>query len=235
MNCVAIIPAGGAGRRMGGAIPKQYLPLAGLPLLVHTLKAFRRSPLVSHILLAVPEGDIAQVRERIVEPFGLTGRVEVLAGGFERQDSVSNALMRVRADQEIVLVHDGVRPCLSEALIEKVVAAAAADGAAVVGVPVKDTLKAVTPEGWIAGTVPREGLWAAQTPQAFRREILRTAFERAAAEGFYGTDEAVLVERIGIPVRMIRGADQNIKVTTQADLLYAEVVLGSGDEDRFWV
>jgi 2-C-methyl-D-erythritol 4-phosphate cytidylyltransferase len=233
MKCVAIIPAGGAGRRMGGGVPKQYLPLAGLPLLVHTLRVFWHSPLVSRILLAVPEADIPQVRARIVEPFGLADRVRVLAGGDQRQDSVRNALSHIREDDEIVLVHDGVRPCLWPALIEQAVAAAAADGAAVAGVPVTDTLKETTPEGWVARTVPREGLWSAQTPQAFRREILAAAHERAAADGFYGTDEAALVERIGFPVRMIPGGEENIKVTTRADLLYAEAVLGRRDADRF--
>jgi 2-C-methyl-D-erythritol 4-phosphate cytidylyltransferase len=146
---------------------------------------------------------------------------------------VRNALSHIREDDEIVLVHDGVRPCLWPALIEQAVAAAAADGAAVAGVPVTDTLKETTPEGWVARTVPREGLWSAQTPQAFRREILAAAHERAAADGFYGTDEAALVERIGFPVRMIPGGEENIKVTTRADLLYAEAVLGRRDADRF--
>ena len=218
---------------MGGGVPKQYLPLAGLPLLVHTLRVFWRSPLVSRILLAVPEADILQVRARIVEPFGLADRVRVLAGGDQRQDSVRNALSHIRNDDEIVLVHDGVRPCLWPALIEQAVAAAAADGAAVVGVPVTDTLKETTPDGWVARTVPREGLWSAQTPQAFRREILAAAHERAAADGFYGTDEAALAERIGFPVRMIPGGEENIKVTTRADLLYAEAVMGRRDADRF--
>lgn len=224
MKCAAIIPAGGAGRRMGGQTPKQYLPLAGLPLLVHTLRVFRDSPLIDQILLAVPEGDLARVRDEIVGPFGLADRVRLLAGGAERQDSVRNALALVRDDQEIVLVHDGVRPCLAPALIARAVAAAVADGAAVVGLPVKDTIKETTAEGWIVRTVPREALWAAQTPQAFRREILLAAYERAAAEGFYGTDDAALVERLGVPVRMIGGADQNIKVTTPADLAYAAAI-----------
>ena len=168
---------------------------------------------------------MAQVRAEIVGPFDLADRVRLLAGGAERQDSVRNALILVRSDQEIVLVHDGVRPCLPPALIERAAAAAMADGAAVLGVPVKDTIKETTAEGWVVRTVPREGLWAAQTPQAFRREILLAAHERAAAEGFRGTDDAALVERLGIPVRMVRGGEQNIKVTTPADLVYAEAVL----------
>jgi 2-C-methyl-D-erythritol 4-phosphate cytidylyltransferase len=218
MKTVVIIPAAGTGRRMGGEIPKQYLSLAGIPILVHTLSAFQRSPLVDEILLVVPGGDVAEVRRDVVERYDFSRVSLVIAGGKERQDSVRNALVYVRDEHEIVLVHDGVRPFVTGALIERAVAGARAFGAVTVGVPVRDTVKAVDAAGRVVKTVLREGLWLTQTPQAFRREVILAAYERAAADGFYGTDDASLVERMGIPVRMIPGDADNIKVTTPEDL-----------------
>ncbi len=218
MKTVVIIPSAGTGRRMGGEIPKQYLSLAGIPILVHTLSGFQRSPFVDEIYLVVPEADVAEVRRDVVERYDLSRVSLVIAGGRERQDSVRNALAHVCDEHEIVLVHDGVRPFVTGALIERAVAGAKAFGAVTVGVPVGDTLKAVNAAGLVVKTVPRKGLWFTQTPQAFRREVILAAYERAAADGFYGTDDASLVERIGIPVRMIPGDADNIKVTTPEDL-----------------
>jgi 2-C-methyl-D-erythritol 4-phosphate cytidylyltransferase len=218
MKTVAIIPAGGTGRRMGGEIPKQYLSLAGVPILVHTLRGFQRSPFVDEIFLVVPEGDVAEIRRDLVERYDLSRVSRVIAGGRERQDSVRNALAHVRDEHEIVLVHDGVRPFVTGALIERAVAGAKAFGAVTVGVPVRDTVKALDAAGRVVKTVQREGLWLVQTPQAFRREVILAAYEKAAVEGFYGTDDASLIERMGIPVRMIPGDADNIKVTAPEDL-----------------
>jgi 2-C-methyl-D-erythritol 4-phosphate cytidylyltransferase len=225
MKTVVIIPAAGTGRRMGGEIPKQYLSLAGIPILVHTLSAFQRSPLVDEILLVVPGEDVAEVRRDVVERYDFSRVSLVIAGGSERQDSVRNALVYVRDEHEIVLVHDGVRPFVTGALIERAVAGARAFGAVTVGVPVRDTVKAVDAAGRVVKTVLREGLWLTQTPQAFRREVILAAYERAAADGFYGTDDASLVERMGIPVRMIPGDADNIKVTTPEDLERGEKMI----------
>ena len=222
MKTVVIIPAGGTGRRMGGEIPKQYLSLAGIPILVHTLREFQRSPLVDEILLVVPGGDVAEVRRDVIGRYDFSKISLVIAGGSERQDSVRNALVHVRDEHEIILVHDGVRPFVTEALIERAVAGAKAFGAVTVGVPVRDTVKAVDAAGRVVKTVLREGFWLTQTPQAFRREVILAAYERAAADGFYGTDDASLVERMGIPVRMIPGDADNIKVTTPEDLARGE-------------
>lgn len=225
MKTVAIIPAGGAGRRMGNGTPKQYLPMAGIPIIVHTLQAFQRSPVVDEIFLVVPEGDVPEVRQEIVERHGLAKVSLVLPGGKERQDSVRNALQQVSDEHGIVVVHDGVRPFVSGDLISRAVETAREFGAATVGVPVRDTVKEVTAEGWVKKTVIREGLWLTQTPQAFRRPIIIDAYEKAGAEGFYGTDDASLVERTGITVRMIPGDCNNIKVTTPEDLLWGELVI----------
>jgi 2-C-methyl-D-erythritol 4-phosphate cytidylyltransferase len=225
MKTVAIIPAGGAGRRMESETPKQYLPLAGIPVLVHTLRAFQRSNVIDAIFLAVPEGDVSDVRRDIVLKYGIAKVVQVLAGGEKRQDSVRNALFHVRDDFGIVLVHDGVRPFVSGELIGRAVSAAEEYGAAAVGIPIKDTVKEADAAGWVKKTVAREGLWLTQTPQAFRREIIVAAYGKAAAEGFYGTDDASLVERMGIPVRMIPGVGSNIKLTTPEDLLLGDVIV----------
>ena len=225
MKTVVIIPAGGTGRRMGGEIPKQYLSLAGIPILVHTLREFQRSPFVDEIILVVPEGDVTDVRRDLVERYDLAKVSLVVAGGRERQDSVRNALMHVRDEHEIILVHDGVRPFVTGALIERTVAGAKEFGAAVPGIPVRDTVKAADATGRVVKTVQREGLWLVQTPQAFRREVILAAYERASADGFYGSDDASLVERTGIPVRMIPGDADNIKVTTPEDLARGERIV----------
>ena len=225
MKTLAIIPAGGAGRRMGGDVPKQFLPLAGIPVLVHTLRAFQRSPIIDEIFLVVPEGDIPAVRRDVIEEHGLSKVTSVLAGGAERQDSVGNALMEVREDHGIVLVHDGVRPFVTGELIRRVVAAAGEHGAAAVGVPVRDTVKAVSAAGVVVKTVDREGLWLTQTPQAFRRQLICAAYEKAAQDGFSGTDDASLVERMGVSVRMILGDHDNIKITTPEDLALGAIII----------
>jgi 2-C-methyl-D-erythritol 4-phosphate cytidylyltransferase len=225
MKTVAIIPAGGAGRRMGKGIPKQFLPLAGFPILVHTLQAFQRSSVIDEVFLVVPEGDIPEVRQEIVVKCHLSKVSVILPGGQERQDSVYNALQHVSDEHEIIVIHDAVRPFISGDLIGRAVAAARAFGAIAVGVPVKDTVEEVTADGWVKKTVAREGLWLTQTPQAFRRQILIAAYKKAAAEGYYGTDDASLVERIEIPVRMIPGESENIKVTTPEDLLLGDLII----------
>jgi 2-C-methyl-D-erythritol 4-phosphate cytidylyltransferase len=225
MKTVAIIPAAGAGRRMESGTPKQYLPLAGIPVLVHTLRAFHLSAVIDEIFLAVPEEDIPDVRWNIVLKYGISKVVLVLAGGVKRQDSVRHALFHVRDEHGIVVVHDGVRPFVSGELIGSAVAAAAECGAVTVGVPIKDTVKEADAAGWVKKTVEREGLWLTQTPQAFRREIIVDAYAIATADGFYGTDDASLVERMGHPVRMIPGDSHNIKLTTPEDLLLGDVIV----------
>ena len=151
--------------------------------------------------------------------------VLVLAGGGKRQDSVRNALLHVRDEHGIVVVHDGVRPFVSGEIIIGAVAAAKEYGAVTVGVPINDTVKETDADGWVKKTVARERLWLTQTPQAFRREIIVTAYEKAAADRFYGTDDASLVERTGTPVRMIPGDCRNIKLTTPEDLLLGDVIM----------
>jgi 2-C-methyl-D-erythritol 4-phosphate cytidylyltransferase len=232
MKTLSIIPAGGAGRRMGGGVPKQYLPLAGIPVLARTLRVFQDSSCIDEIILAVPEADIPEVRYAIVEKYGLSKVGLILAGGRERQDSVRNALLQVRTDQGIIVVHDGVRPFVTALLIEQVVATARQYGAVSVGVPVKDTVKEVNADGWVEKTLNRKRLWLTQTPQAFHREILLAAYKKAEEDGIAATDDASLVERMGIPVRMIPGDDANIKLTTAEDMILGERIVDRFLNDR---
>lgn len=228
MGVTALIPAAGMGKRMGAGINKQYLRLAGKPILAHTLAVFQAAVCVDQIYLIIPEDEIAYCRENVVERFGFGKVRRIVAGGSERQHSVLNGLraMEVSGD-EIVMIHDGVRPFIPEAIItQSVVTAREADGA-LVAVPVKDTVKIVR-DGLVLETPPREALWLAQTPQAFRYGIIRQAHEEAHATGWLGTDDASLVERRGGAVRIVPGVYGNFKITTPEDLVLAEAFLRDG-------
>jgi len=213
------------GARMGAAVNKQYLTLADRPVLAHTLTLFDHHPAIDHICIVSPEEEIDYCRAEVVERFGFTKVRNLIPGGAERQDSVYNGLSAcAAADSDIILIHDGVRPFFPSGCIEEVVTAAERTGACVVGVPVKDTIKEVE-EGLIRSTPDRRRLWQAQTPQAFVFGLIRDAHERARREGFRGTDDASLVERIGHPVAMIEGSYRNIKITTPEDLILAEAFI----------
>ncbi len=225
MKTVAIIPAGGAGKRLGLEVAKQYLLLGSLPVLVHTIRVFQIMELVSAIVLVVPKEDVASVQKNIVEKYGLTKVMTVVAGGRERQDSVCNGLQAVPETCDVVIVHDGVRPFVTRDMITRVVAAAAQCGAASIGVPAKDTIKETTDENIVTATLRRQNLWQTQTPQAFGYELLCRAYAEAQRDHFYGTDDASLVERMGVNVQMVAGSHENIKITTPEDLLIAEALM----------
>lgn len=223
-SIAAIIPAGGVGRRMGLPVPKQFSELSGIPILVRTIRAFMRVESIREIILAVPEDHIRQSRE-MAERFGLDRVTRVVPGGATRQDSVLAGLDSLSGDIELVVVHDGVRPFVKPDLIAACIKAAERDGAAIAAIPVQDTLKAVSKENRIAETVSRTGLWQAQTPQVARMLLLRAAFDTAKRDGFVGTDEASLLERIGCTVTVVEGSRENIKITCPDDLLTAEALL----------
>lgn len=225
MKTVAIIAAGGSGKRLGSDISKQYLCLHELPILVHTLNVFEQSDMIQEIVLVAPKGDLAFVREQVAEKYGVTKVSAIVAGGRERQDSVRNALDAVTGPCDVVIVHDGVRPFVTQEMIADVVKAAVEDGAASIGVPAKDTIKETTGENIVAATLPRQNLWLTQTPQAFQYDLLCRAYARAAQDGYYGTDDASVVERTGARVRMIAGSYKNIKITTPEDLKIAEALM----------
>jgi 2-C-methyl-D-erythritol 4-phosphate cytidylyltransferase len=227
MNTTALIPAAGMGRRMGASINKQYLELAGRPILAHTLALFENSPDIDRIIVISPQEETSFCREQVVNRYGFRKVHDIVAGGAERQDSVRNGLAALPGAREddVVLVHDGVRPFMPAALLPEVIATAQQVGGCVVGVPVKDTVKEVS-DHRVIGTPERERLWLAQTPQAFPFSVIRRAHDRALAENFRGTDDASLVERLGLPVAMVQGSYRNIKITTPEDLTLAYAFLG---------
>jgi 2-C-methyl-D-erythritol 4-phosphate cytidylyltransferase len=211
----AIVPAGGLGTRMGSRRPKQYLRLGGAPILVATLRVLARARGLEGVVVAVP-GAHVEATSRLLAASRVPKIVDVVAGGVDRQESVWRALQRVPESARWVVVHDAVRPFITAALVEQV-RAAAAHGAATCGMPVRETVKRVK-DGAIESTVERVGLWLTQTPQAFTRALLWEAHEKARRDGFAGTDDAVLVERLGTTVVMVPGLPQNLKITTPEDL-----------------
>src|SRR5690606_15441554 len=220
-KAAVIVPAAGRGHRMGqGARPKQYLPLFGKPIVRWTLEACAAARSVAQLILVAAPEDVDACQAWLGGDMGGKPLV-VVAGGDERQESVSRGLAAVPAHLRLVAVHDGVRPLLAPALLDEVVAAAARHGAATAAVPLKDTVKQVR-DGWVQATPERASLRAVQTPQAFRRDILVEAHARARAEGWRATDDAALVERLGHRVAIVPGAYDNLKITTAEDLLLAE-------------
>mgnify|MGYP001365092819 CR=1 FL=1 len=225
MKTVAIIPAGGAGRRFNAGKAKQYLSLNGLPVLVHALKVFEQTEDIDEIILVVPETDIKSVRDKLISINNLQKVAKIVPGGAKRQDSVRNGIAAIEGKCDIVVVHDGVRPFVTVEMIQRAVEAARKFQAAVIGVPAKDTIKETEADDFIERTVPRQNLWITQTPQAFRFDVLQKAYEAACRDNYCGTDDASLVERIGIKVKMISGSYENIKITTPEDLVVAEALM----------
>lgn len=228
IRTAAIIAAAGSGSRMETSQPKQFLDLCGRPVLVHTALAFLRIPAISCIVLIVPE----TYREHVsclVTHYQLNNyaaQIKIVTGGLTRQDSVTKGLEALPAETEVVLVHDGARPLVSEAIILDCLQTAAVKGAAIAAIAVKDTLKSVV-DGQIVSTLDRQGVWQAQTPQAARVELLKNAIAVATADGFSGTDEASILERAGCDVEIVEGSERNIKITRPEDLDLAERLLRS--------
>ena len=219
-DAAVIIPAAGSGSRMRADIPKQFLELGGTPLLIHTIAPFYHSDIVMQIVLAVGPDHLASTRELIDHHFSDRPRIKIVAGGVRRQDSVRLGLDSLDEDYEVVLVHDGARPLISEELIKRCYRAVVEHGAAIAAVPVKDTLKKEDSRGRVAATVDRTGLWQAQTPQGASKRLLLRAFRLNGDEDV--TDEASLFERAAIPVHIVVGEERNIKVTREEDLMLAE-------------
>ena len=255
MKVFVIIPAAGLGTRMAplhdkdrkDSPSKQFKELGGIPILVRTLRKFAAIPVVSEIVVALRHDEIAPFRTQLEKQYPeiLAKPLQLVEGGEHRQDSVANALAQIKTKiaanpnavnpsavhpDDLVLVHDAVRPFVTAETIHDVIAAAAKHGAAIAGWPAVDTVKQVdrTAEGAvIKTTIPRAGVVMAQTPQGFRYDVLKKAFDDAAADGFVGTDEASLIERAGLPVVVVMGSAGNIKITTPADMELAEFYLKS--------
>ena len=229
MHVTAIIAAGGIGQRFGGAQPKQLLSVGGRPILERSVMAFASHPAVNAIVVALPRAlvDDPPAYLRSANAFALHGTgkpLHIVAGGDRRRDSVANAFAVAAATSDIIVIHDAARPFASADLIARTIAAAAESGAAVAAMQSRDTVKRATTDHLVGETLPREMIYLAQTPQAFRRDVLKRALELGARDPFHATDEAALVERAGLPVRLVDGDASNIKITTPEDLTMAEAI-----------
>lgn len=225
MKIIVLIPAAGTGKRMGAAIKKQYLTLGDRPILAHTVSRFEQAPQIDDIYIIAPAEETDYCRTELVEQYGFTKVRAVVAGGAERQDSVRNGLQTCAAQpDDIVLIHDGARPFFPSEQLDRLIELARTDGACLLGIPVQDTIKEVV-DGRVVTTLDRSRLWQAQTPQAFRYELIHRVHERAQRAGIVATDDAALIEWSGAPVAMIAGSKQNLKITTPADLTLAHAIL----------
>lgn len=224
LRCTAIIMAAGKGKRMQTAVSKQFLPVCGKEILAWTVDVFEKSPLVDRILLMASADGMEDV-QNLWNSYGWKKVAAVLEGGKERQNSVANGLAAVEKDADIVLIHDGVRPFVTEEMIADSIAAAQEYGGAVIGVPAKDTIKVCSADGMAAETPDRSTLWQIQTPQTFQRALIVDAYEKADKDGFLGTDDASVAEFAGYRVKVVMGSYRNIKITTKEDLVIAEAFL----------
>ena len=228
MKTIAIIPAAGAGVRMGLETPKQFLALEGVPIIIHTVRKFAASDVVDEILLGLRPTDLERAhrdfeRERFSKPLRL------VAGGASRQETVALALAEVPTTAEIIIVHDAVRPFVTLEQIREVLEAARKSGAAILGIPSVDTVKQVERQV-VMGTIPRERIVLAQTPQAFRYTLLKDAVVRAVEDGFSASDESSLLERLGHEVTVLMGSERNMKITKPSDLPLARLYIAQERE-----
>ncbi|MBF0234696.1 MAG: 2-C-methyl-D-erythritol 4-phosphate cytidylyltransferase [Desulfamplus sp.] len=232
-NIYALIVAGGKGLRMASGIRKQYIELAGVPILAHTLKIFDDFQKIHHIILVVPEDDIDYCANEILFKYGFKEKVTLVSGGIERQNSVMNGLSKICSlslslKDSVVLIHDAVRPFVDHEIISRVIRDASRYGASIPVIPVVDTLKRGDGHGYVSsldGTVNRQELYQAQTPQAFDLKLILEAHQNALKNGFLGTDDASLVEKINKKVSMVPGSKKNIKITTPEDIAFARYII----------
>jgi len=220
----AIIAAAGQGKRMAKGINKAFILLNNRPILAHTLDVFEACAGINDIIVVVGADDIQQTRT-IINTYGYRKIKEVVPGGAERQHSIANALKEIPVNTQLVLIHDGARPLVTQKLVMEVLLASNETGAAIVAVPVKETIKIGNKEGFVLETPDRTNLWAVQTPQVFKRDIIEEAYRQAELAAVVATDDAGLVERIGVKVRLIMGDYNNLKVTTPEDLVVAETII----------
>jgi 2-C-methyl-D-erythritol 4-phosphate cytidylyltransferase len=221
MKCAALITAGGTGSRMGAGMPKQFLKVLGIPILARTYSAFAAHDMISGIVVTTPAGTEGVCRDEILIDAG-PKLIDIIPGGETRQQSVFKGLKRLR-DFDVVAIHDGVRPFVTDKVITETLIAASAYGAALAAAKVRDTVKKTA--GEYVATISRENLWLAHTPQAFRTELIIKAHETAVLDNFEGTDDCALVERLGFPIRIVEDDYFNLKITTPEDFRLAEILL----------
>ncbi len=220
-----IIAAAGMSNRMGSKINKQFIVIDNKPILAHTIEKFEACKYVDEIVVVSKENEVEYCRKEIVRKYGFRKVTNIIKGGKERQDSIYNGIMALNERTDIVLTHDGARPFVRMESIIDGIKGALEFGACVIGVPLKDTIKVIEEENKVHHTPNRDLLWAAQTPQCFKINLLKEGYEYAISEGILGTDDSSLVEKKGYPVKMIMGTYDNIKITTPEDLVVAESIV----------
>ncbi len=225
MKTDAVIVSAGKGQRFMSGAKKQFHLLSGRPILAHTLDRFESCRMIRSIVLVVAPEDMDYCLKEIVEKLDYAKVSQIVPGGRVRQESVRNGINSIPADSEIIVIHDGVRPFVTIEMIERSIKTAAQFGSVVTAVPAKDTIKVVDREGIVAETLDRASLWQIQTPQTFKASLIREAHQRAAKDHFVGTDDASLVERLGLKVHVAPGSYENIKITTPEDYLIARAFL----------
>ncbi len=223
--CSAIVLAAGKGKRMESNVNKVYMNLLGKKTIVRTLEPFQESPLIDEIILVVNENDITYCGFEVIDRSIFTKVTKIVAGGAERQESVYNGLKEASEKARLVLIHDGARPLVTEEIIERSILGALEYGAVSTGMPVKDTIKIINQEGFVCSTPERNTLWAVQTPQVFKREIILEAHKRAKEFEVQATDDAMLVEKMGYRLKLIEGSYENIKITTPEDVVIARAII----------
>jgi 2-C-methyl-D-erythritol 4-phosphate cytidylyltransferase len=222
----AVIVAAGQGLRMRGPTRKQFMELEGLPIITHTLRVFDNHPDIHHIYLVIPTDAFTFCRESVLAQASLNTPLTLVAGGPARQDSVRNGLAAIGHLDGVVAIHDGVRPFVTSQHLTTCIREALDSGACILGIPATDTLKSVSSDGAIIGTLDRANIWLAQTPQVFRYELILKAHRIAEEAGIIGTDDAVLLEEtLGVQIHITRGSRNNIKITTSEDLVLARALL----------
>ncbi len=227
MQVSAIIVAAGWGQRLGGSVPKQFQSLCGKPVIYHTLQKFEECPPVDEVVVVTAEDWLAYVSQDIIDRFNFKKVRKVIAGGSRRQDSVFAGLKSLDSASDIVAVHDAVRPFISIEKIEEAITACEEHGGAILAVPPKDTIK-IEKAGFVDKTPSRDIMWSVQTPQVFKYDILYEAYLKAFECGVYLTDDSALVERLGVPIKIVFGEYENIKITVPFDLKLAEYILETG-------
>lgn len=221
----AIIVAGGKGKRMGKTINKQFIKIGHKEILARTIEVFQNTYEINEIIVVCAADEIEYCRENIVKKYEFSKVVKIVAGGAQRQDSVRNGLDSCNRDTDIVVIHDGARPFVTSKIISESIRCAEKYGACTTAVPVKDTIKMVNREKYSVNTPEREKLYAVQTPQTFKFELIMNAHKKAMNLNTLATDDTILVENFGSRVKIIEGSYQNIKITTQEDLIHAELIL----------
>lgn len=222
MKPVAVVASAGAGKRLNKKIAKPLVNLNGKPILIHTLENLSKSGLIQEIVVAVNRANLNIIRKKIRQ-FGLKKVKKVVSGGKTRAKSVLNGIMAVKEDCDLVVIHDGARPFVSKALINKAIEVAGKFGAAIVAVPVKSTIKKIdSQKSEIISTINRNSLWEAQTPQVFKKDLILDAYKKI--RNFNLTDEAAMLEKLGKKVKLVLGSYENIKITTPEDLKFAEII-----------